>query len=221
MTTYTYDQGGNLTAIAVEDDEGEVTTKVFGYGGGAANPGWMDQLTKFNGQILTYDAIGNLFNDGASTYHWQKGSQLKGISGAVNAQYEYDYTGLRRSKTTGGVTTNFVWVGGLLMAQIGSDGKTIAWSYDQGGLMLGFTLTQGAETKQYFYLRNVQGDAGITTHCGVGGLAPMCSWILALGFLVPICMLTAITTQSNCVTRRDFLLGKERYIQGRIGRSNI
>jgi len=44
------------------------------------------------------------------------------------------------------------------MAQQSSDGNTIAWSYDQGGKMLGFTLTQGIETKQYFYIRNLQGD---------------------------------------------------------------
>jgi len=64
---------------------------------------------------------------------------------------------LRRSKTTGGVTTDFVWVGGLLMAQQ-SPGQTIAWSYDQGGKMVGFELKTNNTSIDYFYLRNLQGD---------------------------------------------------------------
>jgi RHS repeat-associated protein len=40
------------------------------------------------------------------------------------------------------------------MAQIDSEGNTIAWSYDQGGKMLGFTLNG----VPYFYIRNLQGD---------------------------------------------------------------
>ena len=40
------------------------------------------------------------------------------------------------------------------MAQQSSDGNTIAWSYDQSGLMLGFTLNG----THYFYVRNLQGD---------------------------------------------------------------
>ena len=158
VTTYAYDQGGNLTTVTEKvGDAAAVTTKEFEYGNGAANPDWNDQLTKVNGQILTYDAIGNLFNDGASTYRWQKGSQLKSIEGAVNAEYEYDYTGLRRSKTTGGVRTEFVWVGGLLMASV-SPTQTIAWSYDQDGKMLGFSLKTNNTSIDYFYLRNLQGD---------------------------------------------------------------
>jgi len=168
ITMYTYDNGGNLVQVTEKvDDAAAVTTKEFKYGGGAANPGWMDQLTKVNGITLTYDAIGNLFNDGASTYHWQKGSQLASIEGAVNASYTYDYTGLRSSKTIGGVTTDFIWAGGLLMAQIGSDGNTIAWSYDQGGKMLGFTLTHGSKIEQFFYLRNLQGDV-VAIHNAAG-----------------------------------------------------
>jgi RHS repeat-associated protein len=141
-TTYAYDLGGNLTHIN--------GIKKFKYD----NSNWKDQLTEFDGKALTYDEIGNLKTYDGSTYTWQKANQLASISGNVNAQYTYDYTGLRSSKTVGGVTTNFIWAGGLLMAQVGSDGNTIAWSYDQGGKMLGFTLNG----VPYFYIRNLQGD---------------------------------------------------------------
>jgi RHS repeat-associated protein len=142
-TTYTYDMGGNLTHInGVER---------FKYG---QNTTWKDQLTEFDGKTLAYDAIGNLDEYDGSKYIWEKARQLTKIEGTVNAQYTYDYTGLRSSKTVGGVTTNYIWAGGLIMAQVGSDGNTIAWSYDAGGSMLGFTLNG----TPYFYLRNLQGD---------------------------------------------------------------
>jgi len=36
--------------------------------------------------------------------------------------------------------------------------QTIAWSYDQGGVMLGFSMKTNNTSIDYFYLRNLQGD---------------------------------------------------------------
>ena len=38
---------------------------------------WKDKLTAYNGAAITYDAIGNPLNDGAWTYEWQAGRQMK------------------------------------------------------------------------------------------------------------------------------------------------
>jgi RHS repeat-associated protein len=146
-TTYSYNLGGNLTHInGVER---------FKYG---QNTAWKDQLTEADGKTLTYDALGNLKTYDGSTYIWQKGSQLTAIFGAVNAAYTYDYTGLRSSKTVGAARTEYLWAGDLLMAQIGSDGNTITWSYDQGGTMLGFSWTSNGVTEYFYYVRSLQGD---------------------------------------------------------------
>jgi len=52
------------------------------------------------------------------------------------------------------------------MASI-SPTQTIAWSYDGGGVMLGFSLTITGVTNSYFYLRNAQGDiVGISNTTG-------------------------------------------------------
>ena len=143
ITTYGYDPGGNLRKINGAER--------FTYG----NPNWTDQLTAFDGNALTYDAIGNLTNYKDRTYTWQKASQLQSIAGPnINAQYTYDYTGLRSSKKVGNVTTDFIWVGGLLMVQKSTDGNTIAWNYDSAGKMLGFSLNG----TPYFYIRNLQSD---------------------------------------------------------------
>ena len=141
-TTYAYDAGGNLTHIN--------GVNRFAYG----NPEWKDQLTAFDGNPLTYDEIGNLTSYNGRAYTWQKTSQLAGIEGSgLSASYKYDYTGLRSEKTVNGVTTRYIWAGGLLMGQVGG-GNTIAWSYDSAGSMVGFSLNG----VPYFYLRNLQGD---------------------------------------------------------------
>ena len=47
------------------------------------------------------------------------------------------------------------------MAQMWKEGAVehkIAWSYSNGGSMLGFTLTTADAASSYFYLRNSQGD---------------------------------------------------------------
>ena len=98
------------------------------------------------------DVIGNLDEYNGHKYKWQKASQLAGIDD--NISYTYDYTGLRSEKKVDGVTTRYVWAGGLLMAQIDDAGNTIAWSYNANGTMLGFTLNG----ESYFYIRNLQGD---------------------------------------------------------------
>ena len=142
---YAYDQGGNLLSIS------GAANHTFTYG----NANWKDQLTAFDGNTLTYDELGNLKTYDNHLYEWQKASQLKKISGpTINAVYTYDYTGLRSSKNTGGVTTDFIWAGGLLVAQKSSDGNAIAWSYDGGGSMIGFSHNGDS----YFYIRNLQGD---------------------------------------------------------------
>ena len=155
ITKYAYDVGGNLRTITEKiGDEVEAVTKAFGYN----NPNWRDQLTVFDGKQLKYDAIGNLEEYDEHVYTWDKARQLASISGSkTNAQYAYDYTGLRSSKTVGGVTTNFIWASSLLMAQMWKEGDVehkLAWSYSDGGSMLGFTLNG----VPYFYQRNMQND---------------------------------------------------------------
>jgi|GEM_PF-4953108 len=71
------------------------------------------------------------------------------------------------NQTVNGVTSYYIWAGGLLVArytpaQNGNPAETLAWRYDQGGIMLGFARTIGtgdtAVTTNYFYVRNLQND---------------------------------------------------------------
>lgn len=66
-----------------------------------------NRQTSYNGGTLSYDANGNLTNDGTNTYTWNARNQLSQITvgGVVQANYTYDALGRRTAKAIGGTTT--------------------------------------------------------------------------------------------------------------------
>ena len=57
---------------------------------------------------VTSDAIGNPTNDGAWSYTWEKGRQLKQmVKSGTTATFQYNSEGLRVQKTVNGTVTNY------------------------------------------------------------------------------------------------------------------
>ena len=83
--TYSYVNGGNLSEIKKNDE----VIKTYTYG----NSEWKDQLTVFNGETITYDAIGNplIYRNGIN-FTWQNGRQLATVTqnGSAIAAYTYN-----------------------------------------------------------------------------------------------------------------------------------
>jgi RHS repeat-associated protein len=79
-----------------------------------------NQMVAFNGTPLTYDANGNLTNDGTNTYSWDERSGLVGINGSTGGptSFAYDPFGRRASKTVGGATTQFQYDGNRVVQEI-------------------------------------------------------------------------------------------------------
>ncbi len=123
LTALTYAQGngtslGNLAYGY--DGDGRVNTK----GGSLATDvaptpttqaptfDFNDRETHFNGVALSYDANGNLTNDGTNTYTWNARNQLTAITqnGTTQMSYAYDAMGRRISKTVqGGTPTQYLY----------------------------------------------------------------------------------------------------------------
>ena len=70
-----------------------------------------NEMTAFNGTALTYDANGNLLNDGTNIYAWDTRNHLSAITGANTASFVYDPFGRRMSKTIGSIATSFLYDG--------------------------------------------------------------------------------------------------------------
>ncbi len=118
--TYTYDNQGQLTKAAGDktytytyDTVGNIktasdgtTSHTYTYG----NADWKDLLTAFDGVSITYDAIGNptsYYNGTSWTMGWDNGRNLVSASGGGKSiTYGYNLSGIRTSKTVGGVTNN-------------------------------------------------------------------------------------------------------------------
>ncbi len=78
-----------------------------------------NQQTQFNGVTQTFDANGNLTNDGTKTYTWDARNRLTAISGpSLSASFVYDGLGRRTSKTINSATTGFWYDGADVLAEL-------------------------------------------------------------------------------------------------------
>ena len=72
---------------------------------------WHSEMTSFNGTPQTYDANGNLANDGTNTYSWDARNHLVGITGSSTSTFVYDAFGRRTNKTIAGTATQLLYDG--------------------------------------------------------------------------------------------------------------
>ena len=80
---------------------------------------WKDKLTSYNGQDIIYDAIGNPLDDGAWTFTWAAGRQLKKMVREDRIlDFLYDHNGMRIQKVLQHdwypVTTSYTYDGSLV-----------------------------------------------------------------------------------------------------------
>jgi RHS repeat-associated protein len=158
--TYTYDSWGNI----LTKKQHAYSTGSAGHGIVVANYGytnstWKDQLTSYNNQSITYDAMGNPISYLGATLSWN-GKQLTGYSKTgTNVTYAYNEDGLRTQKTYNGTTTNYYYNGSVLIGM--QSGNTVQrFSYDAQGKVVAVDYSEngGSSYTTYYYLRNAQGD---------------------------------------------------------------
>ena len=168
---YTYDLGGNIQSkVAYAFTTGTVGSAVksdlFAYG----DANWKDKLTAFNGQAITYDAIGNPTNDSTWNYSWINGRRLRcmhkgelGEQGYDEITFEYNENGLRTKKTrmyydnaTGNIgykVTNYTLHGKNIVHM--SDGSNSLHFFYDAQNKPAVVIFNGTA---YAYLYNLQGD---------------------------------------------------------------
>ena len=149
---FTYDENGNILQKTVDD-----VTDTYTY----ADSSWGDLLTAYNGNAITYDAIGNplTYYDG-STFTWQNGRQLaSAVVDGKNISFEYNADGMRSAKVVDGVRTEYLYDGAMLLkeTQTDADGDlvyTVSFTYDESGRP--FSAKFDGHT--YYYVYDVYGN---------------------------------------------------------------
>ena len=165
--TYSYDTGGNLlekrTYPYTTGDLGAPTDTVsYAYG----DTTWQDKLTAYDGEAITYDAIGNPLTYHGSSLEWKNGRRLaKYTNTAYTIQYEYTTDGIRTAKTVNGQKTTYLLQGGTMIQERRANGDVIGYAHDATGKPVGFEYYDNAAgTMTYCYYRhNLQDD--ITDLC--------------------------------------------------------
>lgn len=104
--TYSYDQSGRRTKLGGSLARTGLPQPLSSATYNAAN-----RVTQRGSATLAYDANGNLTSDGINTYSWDARNQLVGISGAVNASFQYDSFGRRVRTTINGTTVDYLYDG--------------------------------------------------------------------------------------------------------------
>ena len=105
---YSYDADGRVIEKTGSFAQTGLPQAVTGNMFNAAN-----EMTAFNGTPQTYDANGNVANDGRSTYDWDARNHLTAIAGPNAASFAYDADGRRAQKTIDGTSTQFLYDGSI------------------------------------------------------------------------------------------------------------
>ena len=139
-----YDAANNRTSMV---NNGTLTTYTYD-----ANNRMLTETEGGTTKAYTYDANGNQLTGDGATYTYNARGQQTGYSkDGVSASYTYLPTGLRKSKTVGITTTNYVW-----------DGQNMVYEYNgtntAGGTPYYYGLTLISLKNDAYYLYNAHGD---------------------------------------------------------------
>ena len=169
---YTYDNAGNIISEVVRNTNSNgvpISTTNNSYTYGDTN--WTDKLTAYNGQVITYDAIGNplTYRDGIEMI-WKNGRELDTFTkGTTNVSYSYDSNSVRVSKTVDGVKYTYEYLNGKLLYETRGEAK-FWYSYDSNGILynIRYTLSDNSAMMSYYCTHNSRGDiVGIYNGDGV------------------------------------------------------
>ena len=153
--TYTYDTYGNIRSAVKRDliTDAVLSTETYSY----TDTGWLDQLTSYNGESITYDEIGNpeIYNNGSFyLFAWENGRELSMVyHDGIVTSYAYGADGLRTQKTYGDTTYNYYYADGQLIRQTWGT-HYIDFLYDETGSVYSI-INDGT---QYYFVKNLQGD---------------------------------------------------------------
>ena len=83
----------------------------------------------------------------------------RAVVGGTTVDFSYFFGGLRKTKTSGGVTKNYYYDGDRLIAEKWSTGAYLLYHYDETGSPYAITYSAtGGGYAKYYLIKNLQGD---------------------------------------------------------------
>jgi RHS repeat-associated protein len=125
--TYEYDRAGRRIRIG-----GSYSRTLMPQAFSSVSFNDANRMLQREGVSYTYDANGNLTNDGTNTFTWNARNQLTGISGGIAASFQYDAFGRRTNKIISGIGNSYLYDGGNVVQEL--SGTTPLANMLNGGL---------------------------------------------------------------------------------------
>lgn len=121
---------------------------------------------KVDGKSLVYSStapgLPTTYQNGRTyTLAWNgNGGELTSATvGGKATTFSYFYGGLRKTKTSGGVTKNYYYDGSRLIAEKWSTGAYLLYHYDENSSIYAVSYSStGSGYAKYYLLKNLQGD---------------------------------------------------------------
>jgi len=120
-----------------------------------------NRMVRFNGITINYDANGNPLRLNGMDLTWNQKGQLTNVSGAAAGpiEYKYDAMGRRVQKIVNSVTTNYLYDGFNLIAELDGDNNNaaIAW-YIYAGLDRPLARVDATDGSVLYYHQDLLGS---------------------------------------------------------------
>lgn len=145
---YKYDNYGNLICKRELDinNYSVINSNKYEY----KNTDWVDQLTKFNDDIITYDNSGNPLTIGNKTLTWINGRQLNTYTSEnCSVSYEYNINGIRTSKIVNNIETKY-YLNGTDIAVEKKGNDVLCFIRNTVDGLIGFKYNENF----YYYVKN-------------------------------------------------------------------
>ncbi len=139
---YTYDSIGHRTTVSGSLAHTNLPQPIANAVYNADN-----QLTQWGTTAVTYDANGNVINDGTHAYTWDGRNHLVAVDNGGSASFSYDPFGRRISKTVYGLNTGYLYNGANVVQEL--SGSSPSANLLSGGVDEVFARTDSSGTDSF------------------------------------------------------------------------
>ena len=149
---FVYDRWGNRNGVWNATSGGtqiqSITLQAVSFPGTGSAP--TNRITSVTGSTTvnyTYDANGNVTNDGVHTYSYDSENRLVAVDAGATASYGYDHQNRRYKKIVGSSVTHYIWEGSRVTKEYNGSTGALQVYYEYAG---GRLLMKGGSSTQVF-----------------------------------------------------------------------
>jgi RHS repeat-associated protein len=164
---FAYDRWGNRTGVWDATSGGSQIQSITLQGSGGIPTNQIASVTAGSTVNYTYDAAGNVTNDGLHSYTYDSENRLVSVDSGSTASYAYDHQNRRYKKTVGSTVTHYVWQGWHVIAEHNGSNGAVLTDYVYSGSRMIAKVASG--TTQYLLSDRLSERLALDTSGNVSG----------------------------------------------------